>query len=142
MIGLGAGRAAGAAAAVPREWEVTVIIGTELVADAGWPGRAAVTVVGVLALVVRTASAAARLHDVVAVRVERWHYPYIVVVHQPMGVRVVIVAIEEVADVAHRYLRHRYLAGVDGPVEPEDRFGAGNSLICDVQRPDVIAGVW
>src|SRR5436190_903600 len=64
MIGLGAGRAAGAAAAVPQEWEVTVIIGAELGADAGWPGRAAVTVVGVLALVVRTASPAARLHDV------------------------------------------------------------------------------
>src|SRR5205085_3753738 len=111
--------------------------GAQLVAAGGRVDAATVGVVEILAL--GEGLAAALLDDVMAVGVEHGHDPDVVVVYEPVGVGVGVVAIEEPAYVAHGYFHGGYLAGVAAGVVPEGGFGAGDGVVGDVEDVGVVA---
>src|SRR5207248_11292065 len=101
------------------------------------PADTGVRVVGILAL--PNGASVAILYHVVAVRVDHRHDPDILIIYEPVGVGIVGITVEQPLDVAHRDLGHRDLARVDGSIIPVDRLGAGDGLVGDMQRIQVIA---
>src|SRR5687768_13937243 len=96
------------------------------------PDFAAVIVVGCLAMQIWRVASTPGLYYMVAVGVEHGHDPDVVVVYQPLGIRVGIVAIEEPGYEAHGNLRGRYLPCVYAGVIPEYRLWAWYGAISDM----------
>src|SRR5207253_3243124 len=81
---------------------------------------------------------APRLDDVVAVGVEHGHHPDVMVVYQPGGIGVRAIPAEQPVSVARGNFHDGDLASVDTRVVPEDRLGACDVTVGDVQHPQVV----